>query len=669
VLTGWHTLLAPPPVPRPGPVLGTYPERALSRLGPLERLWDRSLGTLRGLAPAHTRRWQGIVRAVHRQAPALAALDGPALAAAVADARVALRRQGLSRAPCIRAFALVREQAHRVLGLTPYDEQLLGGWAMLRGRLAEMQTGEGKTLTATLPAATAALAGIPVHVITVNDYLVRRDAGQMGPLYRALGLSVGAVTADMDHAARRAAYACDIVYCTNKQLVFDYLRDRLARGGAGALRLRLDGLFGSAAVGGRLLLRGLCFAIVDEADSVLIDEARTPLVISGGAGADADPDPAVYRQALAAAAALREGTDFRLRRAEREVELTDTGRAALEESMDGLGRVWHNARQREELVRQALYAAHLLKRDTHYLVADDKVQIVDAYTGRLMRDRTWERGLHQLVETKEGCTLTPRNATLARISYQRFFRRYLHLAGMTGTAREVAAELWAVYRLGVALVPTHKPLRRHLLGERVHRDAGAKWRAVVARVQRMHAAGRPVLVGTVSVEASEQLSARLTAAAIPHQVLNARQDADEAAVIAAAGAPGQVTVATNMAGRGTDIRLAPGVAAHGGLHVIATARHEARRIDRQLFGRCARQGDPGSAEALTALDDPLPAQSRWCRPAALLPCAAQGCAPLAVWLERRAQRAAEGRHARVRRRLLQLDEQVGRLLAFTGRGE
>jgi preprotein translocase subunit SecA len=669
------SLFEPAPLPRPGPVLGVYPERRLPRLGLLERLVDRSVGALKGLAPARARRWRAVVRAVRTEGEALVGLDAAALDARVAAVRDELRRVGLRRAPCITAFALVRECARRTLGLLPYDEQILGGWAMLRGLLAEMQTGEGKTLAATLPAATAALAGIPVHLVTVNDYLVQRDAEQMGPLYRALGLRVGAVVAGMDHAARRTAYACDIVYCTNKQLVFDYLRDRMTRGGIGALRMRLDGLFGTRAIGERLLLRGLCFAIVDEADSVLIDEARTPLIISGAG--DAPDDPALYDGALALAGDLVPGADYRVRPVEREVDLTDAGRARIraagESAPPGGAALWRNTRQREELIRQALYALHLLHRDSHYLVADGKVQIIDEYTGRLMPDRNWERGLHQLVEAKEGCKLTPRNETLARISYQRFFRRYLRLAGMTGTAREVAAELWAVYRLGVALVPTHRPLRRRLLGQRVLADAPAKWRVVAEHTQAQHAAGRPVLVGTVSVAASEALSAALTAADIPHRVLNARQDADEAAIVAEAGAPGQVTVATNMAGRGTDIRLGAGVAELGGLHVIATARHEARRIDRQLIGRCARQGDPGSAEVITALDDELLAQGRWLglplAGARRLPCGPRGCGLVARLLQRLAQRAAEARHARIRRRLLRLDEQVGRLLAFSGRPE
>jgi preprotein translocase subunit SecA len=668
------SLFPPPPMPRPGPVLGAYPERQLARLGALERFFDRSVGLLKGLAPTDARRWGGVVAAVRRAVVDLEALDAATLSARISDTRLALRQSGLAPQSCIEAFALVCECARRELGMRPYDEQVLGGWAMLKGRLAEMQTGEGKTLAATLPAATAALAGAPVHVITVNDYLAQRDAEQMRPLYAALGLRVGVVLQDMSHADRREAYRRDIVYCTNKQLTFDYLRDRMVRGGMGALRMHLDALFGDASVGDRLLLRGLCFAIVDEADSVLIDEARTPLIISGaGAGGE---DPELYRQALELAASLQPNADFKLRQVEREVELTDLGRERLRAAVESDTQdqpAWRNSRQREELVRQALYARHLLRRDSHYLVQDGKVQIIDEYTGRSMPDRSWERGLHQLVETKEDCAITPRNETLARISYQRFFRRYLHLCGMTGTAQEVAAELWSVYRLGVAVVPTHRPLRRRLLGQRVCKNAQQKWRAVVERVRDLQAEGRPVLIGTVSVAASEQLGASLEAAGIEHRMLNARQDADEAVVVAEAGRPRQVTVATNMAGRGTDIRLGEGVAECGGLHVIATARHEAARIDRQLFGRAARQGDPGSVEAITALDDELILKGRWLglslRWARGLPCGERGCGGIASLITRLAQRGAEARHSGIRRRLLRLDEQVGRLLAFSGRPE
>jgi preprotein translocase subunit SecA len=646
--------------PRPGPVLGVYPQRETPDPGALEAFLERVLAAFKQAWPPSARRWRGPVRAILARESALAALDRESLDAAVLAVRQRLRIEGLEPAPCIEAFALVREMAHRVLGMRPFEVQLLGAWAMLQGKLAEMQTGEGKTLTATLTAATAALAGIPVHILTVNDYLVARDAQTMGPLYSALGLKVGAVLEGMDQASKRAAYRCDICYCTNKQLVFDYLRDRLVQGSAGPMRLRLDGLYGSQSLGERLLLRGLCFAILDEADSILVDEARTPLVISRGG--DAAGQQGRYEQALELAGALKGGLDYRLDQARREVELTDAGRERLAGLAAGLaGADWQSARRREELVTQALHASHLLARDRHYLVKDGKVQIVDEYTGRLMPDRSWERGLHQLVETREGCDPTPVAETVARIGYQRFFRRYLRLAGMTGTAREVTGELWLAYRLDAVAIPTHRPLRRRRRPALVFRRAADKWQAAVGLVAQLHRQGRPVLVGTASVGASERLGALLAQAGIPHRVLNARQDRDEAEVVAAAGRLGAVTVATNMAGRGTDIGLGPGVAELGGLFVLATERHEAGRIDRQLYGRCARQGDPGEHQCLVSLEDDLVAQGGWTR-------LAVGWLP-GAWVVGLAQRAAERRHARVRHRLLRLDLQVGRMLAFSGRME
>jgi preprotein translocase subunit SecA len=655
------------PPPRPGPLLGAYPERDAPPAGRLEQLADRLMGTLRALRPNGPGRHRRVLRRIRTRAAAYRDLDAAGLDAAVADLRRRLRMQGLATAPCIDAFALAREQAERVLGMRPYDVQVLGGWTLLQGEVAEMRTGEGKTLTATLPAAAAALAGVPVHLVTVNDYLVQRDADWMGPLYRALGLSVGAIVDGMSHDERRAAYGCDIVYCTNKQLAFDYLRDRLVRGARGPMRLRLDGLYDERAIGSRLLLRGLCFAIVDEADSVLVDEARTPLIISRSG--EAGDREAAYREALELAAGLTPGADYRLDLARREVELTDAGRDRLAALAAGMGGLWTGPRRREELARQALHARELLVRDHHYLIADGKVQIIDEYTGRVMPDRSWERGLHQLVETKEGCAVTAQNETLARISYQRFFRRYLRLAGMTGTAREVVGELWSVYHLGLTRIPTNRPLQRRRRRGIVFRTAAAKWRSVVAHTASLHAEGRPVLIGTTSVEASEHLSGLLAEAGIGHRVLNARQDRDEAETVAGAGERGAVTVATNMAGRGTDIRLGPGVAELGGLHVIATERHDAGRIDRQLYGRCGRQGDPGSFQYLVSLEDDLVAQSPWRVLVPLFPRFIQRTGTLGRLVVRLAQRGAERRNARIRRRLLRLDEQVGRMLAFSGRME
>jgi preprotein translocase subunit SecA len=333
-----------------------------------------------------------------------------------------------------------------------------------------------------------------------------------------------------------------------------------------------------------------------------------------------------------------------------------------------------NRQQREELVRQALVALNLFSRDKHYLVKDGKVQIVDEYTGRLMPDRSWERGLHQLIEIKENCEMTKRKETQARISYQRFFRRYLRLSGMTGTAREVSGELWSIYGLRVVTVPTNRPLHRHYLPDRVYPAAGQRWEAVVSRISAMHSEGRPVLVGTRSVEASEHLSHLLMGAGLPHKVLNARQDQEEAEIIAQAGEQARITVATNMAGRGTDIHLAPGVAELGGLHVIATERHEARRIDRQLFGRCGRQGDPGTSEAIVSLEDEL-ATIYVSKPFQWLATVVLGGPDtlIARWIGKilfhRAQRKAERLHARIRHDLLKMDEQLGDALAFSGRPE
>jgi preprotein translocase subunit SecA len=555
-----------------------------------------------------------------------------------------------------------------------YDVQLVGGWILLQGQVAEMETGEGKTLTATLAAATAALAGIPVHIITVNDYLAARDAEWMGPIYRSLGLRVGTIVHGMDPAARRAAYGLDVTYCTNKEIVFDYLRDRLALGRrSGRIQLTLDRLVGEAARASQLVLRGLHYGIVDEADSVLVDEARTPLIISGGTHSSAAGERALYETALELGDRLVPERDYQIEVRDRSVRLTVAGQAHLSELARGLGRVWSGRVRREEVVRQALTAKHLFTLDKDYLVQDGKVQIVDEYTGRVMADRSWERGLHQFIEVKEGVPVTQENIPLARISYQRFFRRYLRLAGMTGTAKEVAGELASVYGLAVVRVPTNRRLHRHSLGERAYPTAAAKWEAIVSRIAELNRSGRPVLVGTRSVAASEHLSRLLTAHGLAHTVLNARQDKAEAEIIAQAGQPGRITVATNMAGRGTDIRLAPGVAERGGLHVIATERHEARRIDRQLFGRCGRQGDPGSHEAIVSLEDELVtvyAGRFWRWASRLIAAPAQPVTgPISALAFRWAQRGAERTYSRSRQELLKLDEHLESALAFSGGGE
>jgi len=633
-----------------------YAERA-----PHEEKWlDRVAHEIRGVFVRRARRRQQWADLIARVAEHGRAFDGVAdvvLRRTAAELGERLRREGFEPELITRVFALVREAAERAIGLRHHDVQLIGGAVLLSGAVAEMETGEGKTLTATLAASAAALAGWPVHIVTVNDYLAQRDAEWMGPIYRALGLSVGLVIHGQGGAERRAAYACDVAYVTNKEITFDYLRDRLVlRGHPSRLQLQLERLAGADARIGKLVLRGLVYAIVDEADSVLVDEARTPLIISSSG--DDTPERRLYETALALAQALTPERDFRLTGPERSPEITPEGSERLAGLAPPHGPLWAGRRRREELVRLALTAFHTMERDRHYLVREGRVQIIDEFTGRILADRSWEQGLHQLVEVKEHCEVTSRREPLARISYQRFFRRYLRLAGMTGTAREVGRELWTVYRLPVVRVPTNRPLIRTAHAPHIFRTADEKWAAIVRRVADIHTQGRPILVGTRSVGASEHLSRLLTEADLPHVVLNARQDKDEAEIVGKAGERGRITVATNMAGRGTDIRLAPGVAELGGLHVVATEYHEAGRIDRQLFGRCGRQGDPGSFEAFAALEDEIVRHARW----------ADGLGPVPLRL-RLAQRSAERLHSRMRRDLLRYDEHMETALAFSGRGE
>lgn len=542
-----------------------------------------------------------ICRAVAKLADELRALDDDALRESAAQLSREAVAEGLSARLRARSFALVREATRRERGIAHHPVQLLAADAMLDGRIVEMATGEGKTITTMLAAAGAALAGIPVHVMTVNDYLAHRDAEELAPIYARLGLSVGFTRHDLSMAERRAAYACDIVYATSQTIVFDYLRDRLALGGRRSpARLRLATTSGLVE---QPVQRGLHFALVDEIDSVLIDEAQTPLIISGGTPGEVDASN--EEAALRLARGLEQGRHFLLEPQLRRVTLTPAGEARLAEQVRDFSGYWRAKRAREELAVQALSALHLYRRDHDYIVLDGKVQIVDASTGRVLPDRQWQQGLHQLIEIKEGCEVSGRRVVTAQITYQEFFRRYLRLAGATGTGAEVAREIRSVYGVPMLRVPTHRPPRRIHRGVHLAPSQAEKWRAVARSVAELSAHGRPVLVGTKSVAASERLSAELDAAGIAHRVLNARQDAEEAAIVAEAGGRGRVTVATNMAGRGTDIKLERAVEALGGLHVILTEFHESSRVDRQLYGRAARQGDRGSCEAIVSLDDDL----------------------------------------------------------------
>lgn len=654
--------------------LEIYPERQEARQKWHDRLEARVSAFVVPWLKKREAPLQEMVERINGYGSAFARMDSKQMLEAGNRLRKQLRQEGYAKERVAETFALVREVADRTIGMRHFDVQLIGGLILLDGMIAEMETGEGKTLVATLPACTAALAGVPVHIITVNDYLAERDANWMGPVYRALGLEVGVIKHGMDLEERRAAYRCDVTYCTNKEVAFDYLKDRITLWDRPSqIRLQMERLYGRDSRVNRLLMRGLHFAIVDEADSVLVDEARTPLIISEAL--DHSYEHNLYRQAMSLAQTLGQKEDFRIYESDHLVELTDRGMERIAAFPWDDKEALANREQREELVRQALVALYLYILDKHYLVRDGKVQIIDEYTGRIMEDRSWERGLHQLIELKENCEMTGRKETRARISYQRFFRRYRRLAGMTGTAREIAGELWLIYRLRVVSIPTNRPLQRILLPDRTYPAANQKWASILETITGIHRTGRPVLVGTRSVAASEHLSRLLELADLDHRVLNARHDQEEADIIAQAGEAGRITVATNMAGRGTDIRLAPEVANLGGLHVIATERHEARRIDRQLFGRCGRQGEPGTCETIVSLEDELMMvyTNKLLRSLVFALMTLPFSKRISRWamgfLFYRAQRSAERLHARMRRNLLKMDEQTGDALAFSGRQE
>ncbi|MBC5782983.1 preprotein translocase subunit SecA [Ramlibacter sp. USB13] len=621
--------------------------------------------------PALPRRgmpWDAVVRAAGRHEAAVQALDDAALRADFRAQCARMAKEGFTDVLLARAFAGAREASRRALGKRHHDVQLMGGWTLLHGYVGEMATGEGKTITAGLAASVGAATGAAVHVVTVNDYLAQRDAEENRALFDFLGLSVGVIQGDMEPDTRRAQYARDITYVSNKELVFDYLKDRIATKGTLDAHVRLRA-YATGAARLPVLLRGLHLAIIDEADSVLIDEARTPLIIS-----ETLPDELgaeLYQQAIAFARRMREGEHFE-HKGGQQLYLNAAAEADMTEWTVGLPGVWRSAVWRRELIHKALSALHCFHRDQHYIIAEDKVQIVDEFTGRVMPDRSWERGLHQMIEAKEGAEITGQRKTLSQMTYQRFFRRYLLLGGMTGTAREIAAELKGTYDLEVLPVPTHKPGRRLRLRDACHATDDARWAAVAARAAELAAAGRAVLVGTRSVQASEILDRLLEDEGVPHTVLNARQDQAEAEAVAQAGGRGRITVATNMAGRGTDIKPEADVLASGGLHVILTEFHESARVDRQLFGRSARQGQPGTVEAIVCVDDevfvrfgqPLQAVAR---------AVARRSGRLPAWLlkllARYTQARAEAHNRRVRMQTLKHDRRTGERMGFTGKSD
>ena len=562
------------------------------------------------------------------------------------------------------ALAAIREAAFRTVKLRAFPVQLSGALALHHGWLAEMATGEGKTLTAGLAAVLAGWSKRPTHVITVNDYLADRDAKFLRPLFTYCGVRVGCVTAGLETAERAREYERDVTYTTSKELLADFLRDRLRLGPlrdpTRRLIRRLLQPRGKAMDG--VVMRGLHTAIVDEADSVLIDEAVTPLIIS------ATRNNEMLREVVAFASTLAQDlatpNHYRLNHRYREVEVTDAGREVIATLCAELPGIWRAPARREELIRTALFAREFFHRDKHYIVQGGKVVIVDEFTGRPMPQRTWREGLHQAIEAKEGLPLSDPTETVARMSFQRFFRCFHRLCGMTGTAWEASAELWQIYGLRVVRIPTHKPCVRQQWPDQFFATQNDRWDAVIRSIQQLHAQGRPVLVGTRNIAASDYLARRLTEHGLDHQLLNATRLAEEAAIVEFAGQRGRITIATNMAGRGTDILLGDGVAASGGLHVIATERHDSERIDRQLFGRAGRQGDPGSAQAFVSAEDDL---LRRHLPAAMLEVIRRSSGNLitrgAVAL---AQRNAQRLAFKQRNGVLRSDAWLDDALSFTG---
>jgi len=656
-------------LPVPGPAFGAYPQRQATP----PRSWQRWLGGGQLQAvPASPRGFEARVRHAQMALPPAGSSDFKALLPVL---RAELGLAGLAGPLLEQAFAVVLSSCQASLGLQLYDTQLRAARILLDNRLAEMATGEGKTHAAMLAAAVAALAGVPVHVVTANPYLAQRDAQALAPLYAALGLRVAAVMPGQDEAERRAAWAADVAYTTARELIFDYLRDQQA-----AAQPLHDAKHGAspdpvaAAQARPPLLRGLCMALIDEADAVLIDEARTPFIL-----AQARQDQAAqrrWRAAMAAARRLRPDTHFGLRRVPPRATLNAIGRAACPaDAGPTRDPLWRHDHHRSELIETALAALHLCLRDVHYLVTEDKVELIDAGSGRVSPGRRWSAGLHQMVELKEGVTLSAPQHTAAQLSFQRFFPRYWRLCGTSGTLSESGAELLSVYSLHVQRVPLRLPSQRQTLAQHVWASDASRWQAVLQAVLRAHGSRRPVLLGCDSLADADHISALLQSQGLQHQRLDARQDAEEAACVAQAGQSGAITVATRLAGRGTDIRLGQGVPELGGLLVIDCQANGSARIDRQLHGRCARGGEPGQVLRQQSLqsalfEQELPAwllrrMRQWAQQRLDQQLPPRVAALLRRWLQSRVQ----ARERRQRALLLQHDIDMNQQLGFGGRFE
>ena len=595
---------------------------------------DRMLGQTNA---QQLQRYEKELHAVNALSDEMSALSDDALRAKAAEFKERLENSSSKSSLRAEVYAVVREVAMRTIGLRPFDVQILGGFALDDRKIAEMQTGEGKTLVATLPATLNALCG-KVHVVTVNDYLARRDREWMGPIYEFLGLTVGLLQDGMSPEERQPAYQADITFGTNNQFGFDYLRDNMVH----SLDRKVQG--------------PLDFAIIDEIDNILIDEARTPLIISGSAADALDR----YRKFANLTKRFRRDEDFEMDEESRRLTLTDEGIHKAENALSIENIFSPEHTETLHHIETALRALHFFKKEQQYIVKDGRVMIVDDFTGRLMPDRRYSDGLHQAIEAKEGLKVQRESQTLAQITLQHYFQLYKGLSGMTGTAKTEEDEFKQIYALPVLVIPTNKPLQREPSPDRIFRTQKAKFEAIADEVASLHQAGRPVLIGTNSIEKSEYLSALLKKRQIDHHVLNAKLHEHEADIVAQAGQRSAITVATNMAGRGTDIKLGDGVAELGGLHVAGCQRHESRRIDNQLLGRAGRQGDPGSSQFYLSMEDDLLRIFGGDRIGPLMDRLGleEGEAIEHKMLSgaiRRAQKRVEGRNFEIRKRLLEFD--------------
>jgi preprotein translocase subunit SecA len=663
--------------PHPNIFHGQYPIKKQKKTGWFDTTMQAINKTSSNVFRPQKKIHKVMLSRVHASHEIIQTLSDSALDKLIIDIKCQLHRKGLKDELICRAFAIIKEVAKRELNMSHYDSQLTGGWIMMQGKIAEMQTGEGKTLTATLPVGCGAMASMPVHVVTVNDYLVERDAELMRPVYQRLGLTVGCVIDGMSDEERQQAYRCDITYCTSQQLTFDYLRDRLTLKKFNTeLDLKISSLYQATPVKDKLLLRGLSFVVVDEIDSVFIDEARTPLILSSKS--ENSQQEELHREAIWLARQLDNTIYYVIDSRSKQVTLTKHGESYLKELTANMQGLWSGERRSKILVQQALSALHCYEKDVSYIVEEGEIQIIDENTGRSMPDRSWEAGLHQMIEEKEGCEQTGQNQTIARISYQKFFSRYLKLSGMTGTALEVSGELWRSYGLSTCQVPTHKPLQRRYDNTFIYYTYEEKCQAVVDEAITQQALNRPVLIGTRTLKDSEYISELLKRSNSKHQILNAKYHKLEAKMVVLAGKAGCITVATNMAGRGTDIKLDAVAEAAGGLHVICCEKNDSRRIDRQLVGRCARQGDPGSYKVICSIEDDavlmyfssIAKLLQSYRNKRQLP---MGTVVRPYWLASVLiyipQRIIEYYHRQIRKSMMKVDEHRESMLAFTGESE